>query len=382
MAHLAKYTAGSACGVLKHDERTDMDKVQSRKNESIVSSRTYLNYNLAPIRKFNSVEKTVTDYTNREKIHLLKRKDVNIMCSWVVSLPKNISSEDEQNKFFRELYRFLEKRYGHQSKNGRIENIITATVHLDETTPHMHFGFIPVAYDKNKDRYTVSAKLVSNRTDLQTFHKDLSNYMLKVFNRDVGIENGATKDGNQTVEQLKRQSKLAKDIQSKEQELQQVTEKARNLTAEAQKANKEVETLRNEKNRLEGQIKPLEACFDQYSEIEYLGKRKIGGKIVLSADEATKLKKQACAFWSAQGKAEKVQQENLDLKRRYSGIEDRLDKSRNTVVELKIENQRLNKELSYIESVIQSNPELLELYNNQVKKLAQAKNRRNKGFSL
>lgn len=382
MAHLAKYTAGSACGVLKHDERTDIDKVQSRKNESIISSRTYLNYNLAPTRKFNSVEKTVSDYTSREKIHLLRRKDVNIMCSWVISLPKNIDSEDERDKFFRELYRFLEKRYGHQSKNGKIENILTATVHLDETTPHMHFGFVPIAYDKKKDRYTVSAKLVSNRIDLQTFHKDLSNHMLKVFGRDVGIENGATKDGNQTVEQLKRQSELAKDIQAKEKELQQVTEKARNLTAEAQKADKEVETLKNEKNRLEGQIKPLEACFDQYSEIEYLGKKKIGGKIVLSADEATKLKKQACAFWSAQGTTEKVKRENLDLKKRYSNIEDRLDKASNTVVELKIENQRLNNKLSYIESVIQSNPELLELYNNQVKKLTQAKNRRNKGISL
>lgn len=304
------------------------------------------------------------------------------MCSWVISLPKNIDSEDERDKFFRELYRFLERRYGHKSNNGKIENILTATVHLDETTPHMHFGFIPIAYDKKKDRYTVSAKLVSNRTDLQTFHKDLSNHMLKVFGRDVGIENGATKDGNQTVEQLKRQSDLAKDIQSKEKELQQATEKARNLTAEAQKADKEVETLKNEKNRLEGQIKPLKACFDQYSEIEYLGKKKIGGKIVLSADEATKLKKQACAFWSAQGTAEKVKQENSDLKRRYSGIEDRLDKASNAVVKLKIENQSLNNELNHIKSVIQSNPELLELYNNQAKKLAQIKNRRNKGFSL
>ena len=35
----------------------------------------------------------------------------------------------------------MTKRYGEKYT-------LSATVHLDETTPHMHYSFIPVGYDK------------------------------------------------------------------------------------------------------------------------------------------------------------------------------------------------------------------------------------------
>ena len=53
-----------------------------------------------------------------------------------------ISYTDEQIKQFFELsYKFLSERYGEQ-------NVISAYVHMDETTPHMHFLFIPIVDDK------------------------------------------------------------------------------------------------------------------------------------------------------------------------------------------------------------------------------------------
>ena len=55
---------------------------------------------------------------------------------------KEISYTDEQTKQFFELsYKFLSERYGEQ-------NVISAYVHMDETTPHMHFLFIPIVDDK------------------------------------------------------------------------------------------------------------------------------------------------------------------------------------------------------------------------------------------
>ena len=42
MAHLTSFKAGGAVGVLRHDERTENDKVHSRKNECIDSTKTSL----------------------------------------------------------------------------------------------------------------------------------------------------------------------------------------------------------------------------------------------------------------------------------------------------------------------------------------------------
>ena len=69
------------------------------------------------------------------------------------------------------------------------ENVISAYVHFDEVTPHMHYTFVPVVEDKKKGGYKLSAKEAITREELRTFHKDLSNHMERVFGRDVGILN-------------------------------------------------------------------------------------------------------------------------------------------------------------------------------------------------
>lgn len=120
------------------------------------------------------------------------------MCDWVITAPKDLPRENEK-KFFEESYKFLEARYGEK-------NVISAYVHKDETTPHIHFSFVPVGYDKKNDRETVSAKMVLNRADLQTFHKNLDEHMINVFGRNIGVLNDATKTGNTSIEELKRES--------------------------------------------------------------------------------------------------------------------------------------------------------------------------------
>ena len=58
---------------------------------------------------------------------------------------KEIYYTDEQIKQFFELsYKFLSERYGEK-------NVISAYVHKDETTPHMHFLFIPIVDDKKRN---------------------------------------------------------------------------------------------------------------------------------------------------------------------------------------------------------------------------------------
>ena len=108
MAHLEHYKRGGASGIVKHDERTENDKVEARKNECINLQKTHLNYNLAPARKEKSITKYVENFCSEHNIHLPKRKDLNIMSSWVVTLPADVKKSDEK-KFFEATYNFLNK---------------------------------------------------------------------------------------------------------------------------------------------------------------------------------------------------------------------------------------------------------------------------------
>lgn len=152
MANAQKYTR-AACGHLAaHYERRKDEKGEYVKfgNQDIDPQKTHLNYNLAPRRGVEQID-FIRQRTTEART--LKRDDVNVMCSWVVTLPEyrhhnqslHVSPDKEQVErlFFERSYRFLCDRYGEQ-------NVISAYVHKDEKTPHMHFAFVPVTEDKKR----------------------------------------------------------------------------------------------------------------------------------------------------------------------------------------------------------------------------------------
>nr|DAU17541.1 MAG TPA: Plasmid recombination enzyme [Caudoviricetes sp.] len=192
MAHIEKYTAAATGHMLAHYDRT-----HSSSTSLIDESRTALNHNLAgidqPLPQLDFLHKRLRE------IKVMKRADVNVMCDWIVTAPKELTPE-ELPLFFNETYKFLNERYGK-------ENVISAYVHMDETTPHIHYAFVPVVIDKKKGIPKLSAKERITRKDLNTFHPDLTKHMRAVFGRDIGIQNDATALGNQTIKQLRQKTK-------------------------------------------------------------------------------------------------------------------------------------------------------------------------------
>ncbi len=122
------------------------------------------------------------------------------MCSWVITAPKELPKE-ELHAFFKASYEFMAKRYGE-------ENVISAYVHMDETTPHIHFAFVPVTPDKKKGGYKVSAKEVIDKRELLVFHKELAKHLEKSLGHSVGVLNGATAQGNKTIAELKEKKRV------------------------------------------------------------------------------------------------------------------------------------------------------------------------------
>lgn len=191
MAHCMKHTKASCGHMFAHFDR----KAEHISNENVDRTRSHLNYNLAAHQQMEQGEFV---RQRCSEVRCQNRKDVNVMVSWIVTAPKDLPQQAEP-AFFQAAYDFLENRYGRS-------NVVSAYVHMDEVTPHMHFAFVPVTQDRKRGGYKVSAKEVITRRDLQTFHSELSKYLEQQLGFPVNVLNEATKEGNRSIEQLKRQS--------------------------------------------------------------------------------------------------------------------------------------------------------------------------------
>lgn len=244
MASLCKATRGASGALLDHYERKEEIKF---KNQDIDKSKSYLNYNLAPNK--NLTQREILN--NRlSEVKVLKRDDVNVTCNWVITLPKTIKKDSEEEKlFFQESYNFLKNKYGEK-------NIVSSYVHKDEVSPHMHFCFIPVVIDKKKNIEKVSAKECITREDLKKFHKELNNYMTNIFNRDIGILNGATANGNKTVLEMKNE-KLEKEYNLKKE----IYKEIENLYINLDLKNVDIKKLENQKNSFLTELEKINNNF-------------------------------------------------------------------------------------------------------------------------
>lgn len=191
MSKAHKFKATAVKNQLRHIER----EIQNSSNKDIDRSRTHLNYFLSPQRDISSY----SYYKQRkEELYIYGRSDIVHMVGWVVTAPKDLAQEDEAN-FFLECYRFMENRYG-------AKNVVSAVVHKDETTPHLHFCFMPVKPDAKHCGEKLCCKELLNQKEMSDFHPALQKHL-----NDKGIKanvlTGITKaqGGNRTVKEMKRE---------------------------------------------------------------------------------------------------------------------------------------------------------------------------------
>lgn len=207
MAHVQKYAAANVAGLERHCLR----RTDGHKNKDIDTTRTHLNYALDNNEKpLEYMQKRLGEIRVNQR-----RDDVKVAASWAVTLPRDVTTKEETQLFFKTAHSFLAHRYGEK-------NVLWSRVHMDETTPHLHFCFIPVTPDrKHPGEEKLCAKDVLNRPELAKFHTELAAEMRRVFGREIGIETGKT-ERNLPLEQLKVKTKLdaiAAKVDAKEKEL-------------------------------------------------------------------------------------------------------------------------------------------------------------------
>ncbi len=216
--HYAKYGKTAAASILMHSDRgIDTPDTHKHSNESIDSSRTHLNYDLKDRGGLNAyayykqrIEQIAAE--TKERTGKSIRKDAVTLCSWAVTLPKDLP-DDKQADFFKAAYEWFSERYG-------ADNIVTAAVHQDETTPHMHLQFTPII-EKDGVR-KLCAKDMETRKTLQTVHQELQNSLQQALGCEVGILNGATVNGNRNVLELQNET-LQQQIAEKSEQYEKMT---------------------------------------------------------------------------------------------------------------------------------------------------------------
>ena len=153
--HMDKFKKEAVRGIQSHNRR----ERESHSNPDIDYQRSCGNYELH--------DKAATNYAQAiqrriDDLQLIKavRKDAVHMCGLIVTSDsaffKSLSPE-EIRRFFEESKAFLTDFVG-------AENIISAMVHMDEKTPHLHLCFVPLT----KDGRLSAKEILGNKKKLQS----------------------------------------------------------------------------------------------------------------------------------------------------------------------------------------------------------------------
>ena len=192
----------------------------------------------------------------------------------VLTLPKELKNEPEDVKraFFEASYKILRD----DIYKIKEEDVIIGAVHMDETTPHMHFYYIPHHYGEN-GKETVSWDKCMTRSVYQTQHTKLQKALnnLKITDKEIKILNGETQGINVKLinqAQRKEYAQLTQKIEEQKKEIEALKQEAITRTfllEDLKKDNKKVndELTNTQKELSDAQIR-LTTAQDELKDIQ------------------------------------------------------------------------------------------------------------------
>ena len=122
----------------------EQDRKGRKSNPDIDDTRTNMNYDLVENDKtlYQRVKERVDEVRSVSRI----QKNSVVDFSNVITVPKEQYEEwglERSKDYLKEVYNYFCEEFGK-------ENVVSAKVHLDETTPHMHLHFVPVNQENGK----------------------------------------------------------------------------------------------------------------------------------------------------------------------------------------------------------------------------------------
>ena len=208
--HIQKYNNDNVRGIFAHVERLR----DHYSNSSIDPARTPSNYSLAPLQGEEAyddykarLERYKEEYT--AKTGRKMKKDTVTCMSVVCTLPAQYLglNDERQKEFFSAIRDCVSDKLG-------ADNLIWAEVHNDETTPHIHLGYMP-----EKDG-RLNCKGIMTRDFLKRFHDDIDRGLRRRLDWYKGglvnddIEERMNSSDNMAMKEFKELKKVRDSVES------------------------------------------------------------------------------------------------------------------------------------------------------------------------
>lgn len=161
----------------------EQDRKGHVSNPDIDPEKTHLNFDFveSDLNLYQRIKKRVEDVKPVSRV----QKNSVVSYSNIITVNSNQASiwgTERSTEYLKEVYNYFCDEFG-------AENVVSAKVHLDETTPHMHLHFVPV----NKENGKLQARVVMDRARINKIHNKAPEYLLsKGF--DVVRGSGKTKE--------------------------------------------------------------------------------------------------------------------------------------------------------------------------------------------
>jgi hypothetical protein len=331
-------------GMQFHNQR----ERESKTNPDIDPERSHLNYDLVNAEKID-YNKRVKEIIESQKTGTRKtRKDAVLVNELMITSDRAFFDRldpNEEKRFFEESYKLFAERYGEQ-------NVAYATVHMDEKTPHMHVGVVPMRDGK------LQGKNVFNRVELQWIQDEFPKHMQKL---GFDVERG---EKGSDREHLTTQEFKAKTLKEKVEGLVSTLHEKQAVKQEMEKSVNDIE------NRLSDLGKSLDHV-KKMDEIEVKPEKKMG---LFASDRVILERKDFEGIETLAKASEALRIENKHLKTENGKLQDVKD---NLVLEheltkieneeLKKENKKLKKENDFLKRTLER---IKELYKEKLPELA------------
>lgn len=179
----AKYKGPEIANIEAHNERTK-DKYAS--NPDIDPSRSHLNFHLIePERRYRAeAERQIKEAGCRTR-----SDSVRLVEALVTASPEFFQGKKkaEIKAFFQEAVTFIQQ---HQDP----KTIISAAVHMDEKTPHMHLSFVPLT----EDGRLCAKEILGNKKKLTWWQDQFWEHMVRKY-PDLERGESASKTGRDHI---------------------------------------------------------------------------------------------------------------------------------------------------------------------------------------
>lgn len=252
VVHMMKIKSGAVGGIQSHNNREHEPKT----NPDVDMSRSEDNYDLISCDNYKrSIKEKLSNLVESSRA---VRKDAVVVCNFIVTSDNetmNALGADRQREFFQDSVKWFSDRYG-------ADRVLNATVHMDETTPHLHIGVMPITQDGR-----LSAKAIFTKTEMKAIQTEFARDVGEKYGLERGVEGSERTHLSEARFKEQKALEMANEHGAIAQELQIIAEDCKQELLEATRSletvKQELSAMQDRKDTLQGEIERLEAIDKQ-----------------------------------------------------------------------------------------------------------------------